>query len=55
MDEPENAFSAVLSQHQGPKALMHRVVFFSYKLTPAEKNSDVGDWELMAIKTSIEE
>lgn len=40
---------------QGTKALLHLVVFFFYKLSPAERNYDVGDCELLAIKAALEE
>lgn len=48
------AVGAVVSQHQGVKALMHPVDFFSQRLSPAERNYDVGDRELLAIKAALE-
>ena len=55
VDASETAVGAVLSQRQGPKALLHPVAFFSRKLSDAEKNYDVGDRELLAIKAALEE
>lgn len=34
---------------------MHPVAYFSNMLTPGEKNTDVGDPELLAIKAALEE
>lgn len=34
---------------------MHPVAFFSCQLSPAERNYDVGDQELLAIKVALEE
>lgn len=55
VDASESAVGAILSQRQGPKALMHPVAFFSKKLGPSERNYDVGDRELLAIKSALEE
>lgn len=55
VDASEIAVGAVLSQRQGPKALLHPVAFFSCKLSEAERNYDVGDRELLAIKSGLEE
>lgn len=46
---------AILSQRAEPTAILHPVAFFSRKLTPSEKNYDVGDRELLAIKLALEE
>lgn len=55
MDASETAVGAVLYQRQRPKALLHPVAFFSRKLSEAERNYDVGDRELLAIKPALEE
>lgn len=54
MDASEIAVGAVISQRQGIKGLMHPVAFFSLKFSPAERNYNVGDWELLA-KVALEE
>ncbi|KAI2662338.1 Transposon Tf2-6 polyprotein [Labeo rohita] len=46
---------AVLSQRQGEPVKMFPCAFFSHKLSPAEKNYDVGNRELLAIKLALEE
>lgn len=40
---------------KGAKAKLHLVTFFSSKLSPAEKNYDIGDHKLLAIKSALEE
>ena len=55
VDASEVAVGAVISQRQGVKDLVHPVAFFSRKLSPAERNYDVGDRELLAIKVALEE
>ena len=30
-------------------------LFFSHQLEPAEKNYDVGNWELLGVKLALEE
>ncbi|XP_018410495.1 PREDICTED: myeloperoxidase-like [Nanorana parkeri] len=55
VDASEAAVGAVLSQRQGLKSLLHPVAYFSRKLSVAERNYDVGDQELLAIKLALEE
>lgn len=55
VDASESALGAISSQRQGPKSLLHPVAFFSKKLNPSERNYDVGDRELLAIKAALEE
>lgn len=55
VDASESATGAILSQRSGPKALLHPVAFASHKLSPPERNYDVGDRELLAIKFALEE
>ncbi|KAI3356197.1 hypothetical protein L3Q82_017181, partial [Scortum barcoo] len=47
--------SGILSQRQGPEACLHLCAFFSWRLTPAEADYDVGNQELLAIKLVLEE
>lgn len=55
VDASEVATGAVLSHCQAPKALLDPVAFCSRKLNQAERNYDVGDRELLAIKVTLEE
>lgn len=51
----DTGVGVILSQRFGEKPKMHPIGFFSKKLTPAERNYDVGDRELLAIKLTLEE
>lgn len=53
VDASKNAVGAVQSKHQGCKTLLHPIAFFLCKLSPTEKNYDVGDLELLAIKCAL--
>lgn len=55
LKHPDPALPYVLSQLKGPKALLHPVAFFSQKLSQTERNYDVGDRELLAIKAALKE
>ncbi|KAK3514836.1 hypothetical protein QTP70_033768 [Hemibagrus guttatus] len=46
---------AVLSQQQGNPSRLHPCAFFSRKLNLAERNYDVGNQELLAVKLTLEE
>lgn len=46
---------AVLSQQSTADRKLHPCAFFSRRLTPAEKNYDVGNRELLAVKLALEE
>ncbi|KAK3507866.1 hypothetical protein QTP70_002199 [Hemibagrus guttatus] len=46
---------AVLSQQQRSHRTLHLCAFFSWKLSPAEVNYDIGNRELLAIKLALEE
>ncbi len=50
VDASTTGVGAVLSQQQGIPAKLHSCAFFSHKLSPAEKNYDIGNRELLAIK-----
>lgn len=45
----------VLSQQQGMPPRLHTCAFFSRKLSLAERNYDIGNRELLAIKLALEE
>ncbi|KAK3543887.1 hypothetical protein QTP70_030270 [Hemibagrus guttatus] len=55
MDASSSGLGAVLSQHHGDPRRVHPCAFYSRKLTTAEVNYDVGNRELLAIKTVLEE
>lgn len=55
VDASDMGVGAVLSQRSGPNQTLHPCAFFSRRLTPSERNYDVGNRELLAIKTALEE
>ena len=55
VDASESGVRAVLSQHDGNPAKLHPCAFFSRKLSPAERNYDVGNRELLAMKLAFGE
>ncbi len=55
VDASTTGVGAVLSQQQGTPTRLHPCAFFSRKLSPAEKNYDIGNRELLAIKLALEE
>ncbi len=55
VDASTMGVGAVLSQQQGTPAKLHPCAFFSRKLSPAERNYDIGKRELLAIKLALEE
>ncbi len=46
---------AILSQQQGNPSRLHPCAFFSHKLSLAERNYDIGNRELLAIKLALGE
>ncbi len=54
-DASTTGVGAVLSQQQGTPTRLHPCAFFSRKLSPAEKNYDIDNQELLAIKLTLEE
>lgn len=44
---------AVLSKRSGPKDKLHPCAYFSYQLSPAERNYNIGEFELLAIKLAL--
>jgi len=55
VDSSEIAVGAVLSQRSSPDGKLHPCAFFSRKLSPAERNYDVGNRELLAVVLALEE
>lgn len=55
VDASEAGVVAILFQRIGDRPKLHPVAFFSQKLSPAERNYDVGNRELLAIKLTLEE
>ncbi|XP_064197194.1 uncharacterized protein LOC135257909 [Anguilla rostrata] len=55
VDASETGGGAVLSQRSVSDNKLHPCAFFSRKFSPAERNYDAGDRELLAIKMALEE
>ncbi|KAF7658987.1 hypothetical protein LDENG_00005130 [Lucifuga dentata] len=55
VDALDVGVGAVLSQHSPVDHEVHPCAYFSHKLLPAEKNYDIGNWELLAVKLALEE
>ncbi|KAL0154021.1 hypothetical protein M9458_050680 [Cirrhinus mrigala] len=55
VDASSTGVGAVLSQRQGLPPKTVPCAFYSHKLSPAERNYDVGNRELLAIKLALEE
>ncbi|KAL0161491.1 hypothetical protein M9458_045216, partial [Cirrhinus mrigala] len=55
VDTSTTGVGAVLSQHHGNPPLLHPCAYFSRKLNPAERNYNIGNRELLAIKLTLEE
>ncbi|CAJ0930789.1 unnamed protein product [Ranitomeya imitator] len=55
VDASEIGAGAVLSQRNSDGSLMKPCAFFSRKFSPAERNYDVGNRELLAMKWAFEE
>ncbi len=55
VDASTTGVGAVLSQHHGEPPRLHPCAFFSKKLSPAERNYDIGNRELLTIKLALEE
>lgn len=53
VDASETKVGAVLSQQFEGK--LHPCAFFSYRLSPTERNYEIGDRELLAVKLALEE
>ncbi|KAI2650785.1 Transposon Tf2-9 polyprotein [Labeo rohita] len=55
LTHPNPGGGAILSQYHGNPPLLHPCTYFSRKLNPAERNYDIGNRELLAIKLALEE
>ncbi|KAK3539896.1 hypothetical protein QTP70_015801 [Hemibagrus guttatus] len=55
VDASCSGIGAVLSQRRGEPGKLHPCAFHSRKLTAAERNYDIGNRELLAIKGALEE
>ncbi|KAI2644234.1 Transposon Tf2-6 polyprotein [Labeo rohita] len=55
VDASSTGVGAILSQRQGEPSRTFPCAFFSHKLSPAERNYDVVNRELLAIKMALEE
>ncbi len=55
VDASNNGVGVVLSQRSEKDNKLHPCAFLSRKLSPAERNYDVGNRELLAVKIALEE
>ncbi|KAL2093003.1 hypothetical protein ACEWY4_010315 [Coilia grayii] len=55
VDASDVGAGAVLSQKRQEDNKLHPCAYFSRRLSPAERNYDIGDRELLAIKLALEE
>ncbi|KAL2096038.1 hypothetical protein ACEWY4_008186 [Coilia grayii] len=55
VDASDIGMGAVLSQRRPEDEKLHPCAYFSRRLSPAERNYDIGDRELLAIKLALEE
>ncbi|KAK3525664.1 hypothetical protein QTP70_003229, partial [Hemibagrus guttatus] len=55
VDASTTGVGVVLSQQQGNPSRLHPCAFFSRKLNPAERNYDISNRELLAVKLALEE
>uniref|UniRef100_A0A4W5L815 Gypsy retrotransposon integrase-like protein 1 n=1 Tax=Hucho hucho TaxID=62062 RepID=A0A4W5L815_9TELE len=55
VDASEVGVGAVLSQRSSSDDKMHPCAFHSHRLSPAERNYDIGNRELLAVKLALEE
>ena len=55
VDASETGIGAVLSQRDSTDGQLHPCAFYSRRLTPAERNYDVGNRELLAVHDALKE
>ena len=55
VDTSNKGVGAVFSQRSEPDGTMHPCAFLSRRLSKAERNYDVGNQELLAVKVALEE
>ena len=54
VDASDTGAGAVLSQRNKEDKKLHPCLFLSKRFSPAERNYDVGNWELLAVKWALE-
>ncbi len=55
VDASEVGVGAILSQRSSSDDKMHPCAYFSHRFSPAERNYDIGNRELLAVKLALEE
>lgn len=55
VDASDSGVVAILFQRFAPEGHLHPCAFFSHRLSSAERNYDVGNRELLAVKMALEE
>ncbi len=55
VDASEVGVGAILSQRSSSDDKMHPCEYFSHRLSPVERNYDIGNRELLAVKLALEE
>ena len=55
VDTSNTGVGAVLSQRSAGDSKVHPCAFYSHRLSPAERNYDIGNKELLAVKLALEE
>ncbi|KAL0153760.1 hypothetical protein M9458_050876 [Cirrhinus mrigala] len=55
VDASDSGVGAVLSQRSSVDNKLHPCAYFSRKLTPTQRNYDIGNRELLAVKMALEE
>ncbi|KAI2665727.1 Transposon Tf2-9 polyprotein [Labeo rohita] len=55
VDAADSGVGAVLSQRSSVDNKLHSCAYFSRKLTPTQRNYDIGNRELLAVKMALEE
>ena len=55
VDASEVGVGAVLSQRSSVDGKVHPCAYYSHRLSSAERNYDIGNRELLAVKLALEE
>ena len=55
LDASNTGVGAVLSQRSAGDSKVHPCAFYSHRLSPAKRNYDIGNKELLAVKLALEE
>ncbi len=55
VDASEVGVGAILSQRSSSDGKIHPCMYFSHCLSPTERNYDIGNRELLAVKLALEE